>query len=178
MGSEAAAREIHVKINQILARLLGIPVESVKRDMRLSDCFNNDPDGIRAFVVRLEDALKIPIGDSAIDNCRTLEDLAAYCLARKSSNEGGRVYIVVCKLPNGSVCERYYRAKGHERAAQLALDNGAEEILSVEREDSEDHVRTRSGFLSKFLLPLILGAIVAVGGVVVFWWKRGCPKFW
>ncbi len=178
MGTEAEIKDVQAVISQILARVLGIPVEMVKPDMRFSDCFGADPDGLRAFVVRLEDALKMPIGDTAMDNCRTLADLSAYCVARRASNNGGRMYIVVCRMPNGNVCERHYRAKGHERAAQLALDNGAEEILSVEREDSEDHVRTRSGFLTKFLLPLIFGAMVAIGGVVAFWWKRGCPKVW
>ena len=176
-GNETA--KMQAKIGSIFARVFDFPAEMVKEDTRLADFFSDGHDALRSFVVSLEGALKLPIGETTIERCRTVGELAAYCIKCKASSGGGRMYIVVCRMPNGSVCERHYCAKGHEAAVKLAMDDGVAEVLSVEREDAEDRVeRNRVGFWSKFMLPLILGFLVTVGGVAVFWWYRGCPKFW
>lgn len=91
---------------------------------------------------------------------------------------GENSYIVVCRMAGGKVCERHYRARGHDAAAKLALDDGAEEILDIEREDVEDRVRKNGGLFSNLLIPLILGLLVSVVGVAVFWYLRGHPKLW
>ena len=180
MGNDSEIAKTQAIIVSVFARVFDLPAESIKGDLLFSDAFSADQEGLRSFVVRLEDALKIPIGEVAIERCRTVSELAAYCVAHKASlGTGGRMYIVVCRMPDGKVCERHYRAKRHEAAAQLAIDNGAAEVLSVEREDAEDRVvSVRGGFWGKFMLPLLLGALAAIGGVAAFWWYRGCPKLW
>jgi len=179
MGTDNEIAMMQAKIISILVRVFDLPANVLTEDARLADFFSDGQNGLRSFVVRLEDVLKIPIGETALDRCRTVGELAAYCAERKASEPSGRLYIVVCRMPGGRVCERHYRAKRHEAAAQLAMDDGAEEVLSVEREDSEDEgVRKKIGLWSVLMLPLILGLLVAVAGVAVFWWRRGCPKFW
>ena len=170
---------MQAKIVTILARVFDLPPDAIKGDVLLSDFFSDNPEGLRSFVVRLEEFLKIPLGEKAVDSSRTVGELAAYCVAHKASMPSGRLYIVVCRMPGGKVCERHYRAKRHEVAAKLAIDDGAEEILSVEREDQDEEVvRKKVGVWSILMLPLMLGLLVAVAGVAFFWWRRGCPKFW
>lgn len=179
MGNDKETVAMQAKIVTVLARMFNLPTEEVKENALLADFFNDGQEGLRSFVVRLEEALKIPVGEKAIESCRTVGELAAYCAAHKASMQGGRQYVVVCRMPGGRVCERHYRAKRHEDAAKLAMSDGAEEILSVEREDMDnDGVRKKVGVWSVFMLPLLLGLLVAVVGVAVFWWRRGCPKFW
>ena len=91
---------------------------------------------------------------------------------------GENSYIVVCRMAGGKVCERHYRARGHDAAVKLAFDDGAEEILDIEREDAEEHVRKNVGLFSKLFIPLILGLLVSAAGVAVFWYLRGRPKLW
>ena len=179
MGNDKETAAMQAKIITILARIFDLPAGVVKGSAILADFFSDNPDGLRTFVVKMEDALQIPLGEKAVDSCRTVDELAAYCAAHKASMQGGRGYIIVCRMPGGKICERHYRAKRHEDAAQLAMDDGAEEILSVEREDQEDDgVRKKVGVWSVLMLPLILGLLMAAAGVAVFWWRRGCPKFW
>lgn len=180
MDNDSGTAKMQAKIGSILAGVFGLSAKAVNGNSLLSDFFSGEQGALRSFVVRLEGALKIPIGEAAMEHCRTVGELAAYCVKHKASGSGGgRMYVIVCRMPNGSVCEWHYQAKGHEAAAKLAMDDGVAEILSVEREDVEDLVeRNRIGFWSKFMLPLILGLIVSVGGVAIFWWRRGCPKFW
>ena len=92
---------------------------------------------------------------------------------------GASSYVVVCRMAGGKVCERHYRARGHKAAAKLAVADGAEAILSIEREDEEDGTpRKKVGLRSKLVLPLILGLLVSAVGVAVFWYLRGRPKLW
>ena len=91
---------------------------------------------------------------------------------------GESSYIVVCRMAGGRVCERHYRARGHKAAAKLAAGDGAEAILSIEREDAEDRVRKKGGLFSKLVIPLVLGLLVSALGVAVFWFLRGRPKLW
>ena len=179
MGNDKEIAAMQAKIVSILARMFDLPAGVVKENSLLADFFSDNQDGLRTFVVKLEDTLQMPLGEKALDSCRTVRELAAYCVSHKASMLSGRVYIIVCRMPGGKICERHYRAKRHEDAAKLAMDDGAEEILSVEREDMDnDGVRKKVGVWSVLMLPLILGLLVAVVGVAVFWWRRGCPKFW
>ena len=179
MAKDKETAAMQAKIVSILARMFDLSAGVVKDSARLSDFFSDNQDGLRTFVVKLEDALQIPLGEKAVDSCRTVGELAAYCVAHKMSMPRGRLYIIVCRMPGGKICERHYRAKRHEDAAKLAMSDGAEEILSVEREDMDnDGVRKKVGVWSVLMLPLLLGLLVAVVGVAVFWWRRGCPKFW
>lgn len=59
-----------------------------------------------------------------------------------------------------------------------AAGDGAEAILSIEREDAEDRVRKKVGLFSKLVIPLVLGLLVSALGVAVFWFLRGRPKLW
>ena len=172
---------VQTKIVSRVARILELPTGSINKDTKLADCFETDPDAIRAFVTKLESVLDIPVSDISMEQCSTLGDLAVYCAARMASETSGRTYVVTCRMPDGSVREKYYRAKRHQIAEQLALDEGAEAILSVERADAEDRLgkrKTISKFWRRFMLPLILGSLAAVGGVAFFWYRRGCPKLW
>ena len=179
MSNDSKTAAMQAKIASILARVFDLPAGIVKDDTLLSEFFSDNQDGLRTFVVKLEDDLQMPLGEKAVDSCRTVGELAAYCVAQKASMPSGRQYVVVCQMPDGKVCERHYRAKRHEVAAKLAMDDGAEAILSIEREDQdEEFVRKKVGVWSVLMLPLILGLLVAVAGVAVFWWRRGCPKFW
>ncbi len=88
-------------------------------------------------------------------------------------------YFVVFRMKDGKVRERIYQAHGHKAAARLAMDDGAEVILSIEREDGDEReLRKKVGVRSKLLLPLILGLLVSAAGVAVFWLLRGRPRFW
>lgn len=179
MGNDNEVAAMQAKIVVILARVFDLPSGMIKGDVLLSDFFSDNQEGLRTFVVKLEDALQMPLGEKAVDSCRTVGELAAYCVAHKAAMPSGRLYVVVCRMPDGKVCERHYRAKRHEAAAKLAMDDGAEAILSIEREDQDDEIISKKiGVWNVFMLPLILGLLVAVAGVAVFWWRRGCPKFW
>ena len=179
MNNDSETAMMQAKIVTILARVFGLSPEMIKDDVLLAEFFSNNPEGLRSFVVRLEESLKIPLGENAIDSCRTVGELAAYCVAHKASMPSGRLYVVVCRMPGGKICERHYHAKRHEEAAKLAMNDGAEEVLSIEREDQDDYgVHRKNGLWSVLMFPLLLGLLVAVAGVAFFWWRRGCPKFW
>lgn len=181
MNEDRKIAAVRTKIVSLVARILELPAGSISKNTKLVDCFETNPDAIRAFVTKLESALGIPISDISIEQCSTLDDLSVYCVERMTSEANGRTYVVTCRMPDGSVHEKYYRAKRHQTAEQLALDEGAEAILSVERADAEDRLgkrKTISKFWRRFMLPLILGSLTAVGGVAFFWYRRGCPKLW
>ena len=179
MSSNSENAQMQAKIVSILVRVFDLPSEAVTESTRLADFFSCNHEGLRSFVVKLEETLKVPVGEKAVECCSTVGELAAYCAKCKSSVPSGRQYVVVCRMPGGKICERHYYAKRHEAAAQLAVDDGAEEVLSVEREDREGgSSRKQAGVWSVLVLPLMLGLLLAVAGVVFFWYIRGCPKLW
>lgn len=169
---------VQLKIADIFADMLAIPAEVVRPDARYQKQFSSDPDAIHTFGGRIEKALGVTLNDEVLSKCPTIAELAAYCVRQKTEKNGGRLYVVVCQMPDGSTRERYYRARGHERAAQMALDDGVADVLSVERADEEDNMPRKMGWLGKVMLPLILGVIAAAGTVAIIWWRRGCPQFW
>lgn len=170
--------KIQRKIVAVLARMLMIAPESVKVDARYQELFNMDPDSIRAFAVQIERSLGVNVGDSVFDAHQTVAELAAYCAAHPVLAPGDRRYVVVCRMPDGSTCERIYAARGHEKAVQQAMDAGAEAVLAVEREDAEDGSPRKSGTLAKVFIPLFVGLLVAGVVFVFFWWRRGFQRFW
>ena len=178
MSLEKEIEKAQQKISAILAYMLVVAPESIKTDVRYKELFNNDPDPVHAFAVQVEQTLGVIVGDSVLDAHPTIAELAAYCAANKAEANGGRRYVVVCRMPGGGVCERIYNARGHEKAVQKAMDDGAEAVLSVEREDAEDAPPRKSGHLGKVLLPILIGIILAGMVSLFFWWRNGCPRFW
>ena len=166
------------KIVAVLARMLVVAPESIKTGARYKELFNMDPDSVHAFAVQVEQALGVIVGDSVIDAHPTVAELAAYCVAHKANTSGGLRYVVVCRMSDGSVRERIYSARGHEKAVQQAMDDGAEAVLSVEREDAEDAPPRKARHLGKVLLPILIGIILAAMVFLFFWWRNGCPRFW
>ena len=166
------------KITAILARMLVVPPESINTDARYQELLNMDPDSVHAFAVQVEQTLGVIVGDSVLDAHPTIAELAAYCAAHKANANGGRRYVVVCRMPDGSVRERIYSARGHEKAVQQAMDDGAEAVVSVEREDAEDTPPRKAGHLGKVLLPILIGIILSAVVFLFFWWRNGCPRFW
>ena len=81
-------------------------------------------------------------------------------------------------MPGGGVCERIYSARGHEKAVQQAMDDGAEAVLSVEREDAEDTPPRKAGTFGKVLTPILIGIILSAMVFLFFWWRNGFPRFW
>ena len=166
------------KIVAVLARMLVVAPESIKVDARYQELFNMDPDSVHAFAVQVEQNLGVIVGDSVLDAHPPVAGLAAYCAANKANANGGRRYVVVFRMPDGSVRERIYSARGHEKAVQQAMDDGAESVLSVEREDAEDGSPRKERHLSSVLLPILIGIILAAMAFLFFWWRNGCPRFW
>ncbi len=166
------------KIVAILARMLVIAPESIKTDARYQELFNNDPDPVHAFAVQVEQTLGVIVGDSVLDVHPTVAELAAYCAAHKANANGGRRYVVVCRMPDGSVRECIYSARGHEKAVQQAMDDGAEAVLSIEREDAEDAPPRKAGQIGKVLTPILIGIILAGMVFFFFWWRNGRPRLW
>ena len=166
------------KIVAVLARMLVIAPESIPADARYLELFNSDPDAVRAFGAQVEKDLGVIVGDSVFSKHPTIPELAAYCAAHRAPARGERLYVVVSRMPDGSTRERIYAARGHENAAQLAMDDGAEAVLSVEREDAEDGAPSGSGTSRKIIFPLLVGLLVAGAVFVFFWWRRGFQPFW
>ena len=171
-------RKAQQKIIAVLARMLMLAPESVQVDGRYQDMLRTDPDALRMFAAQVEDALGVTLSDSALSAHPTIADLAAYCAQRLSAPRGGRLYVVLCKMPDGSTCERMYSARGHEKAAQLAMDDGAAAVLSVEREDAEDVAPNGHGSVYKVFVPLLWGILIGGAVFVFFWWRRGFEKIW
>ena len=178
MAPSKETEKARQKIVAVLARMLVIAPESVQPDARYLELLNSDPDAVRAFATQLENSLGVILGDSVLGAHPTVADLAAYCAGHRPSARGERLYVVVSRMPDGSTRERIYAARGHEMAAQLAMDDGAEAVLSVEREDAEDGTPSSSSTLRKVLFPLLVGLLLAGAVFVLFWWQRGFPRFW
>lgn len=178
MRQASEDEKVQQKIVAILARMLVVAPESVKMDARYDELFNSDPDSVHAFAVQVENALNVIIGDSVLSAHPTIADLVAYCTAHQAGVRGGRLYVVVSRMPDGSTRERIYAARGHEKAVEQAMADGAEAVLSVEREDMEDGSPRRQGVLGKVVVPLFLGVLLAGAVLVFFWWKRGFQRFW
>ena len=166
------------KIVAVLARMLVIAPESIPADARYLELFNSDPDAVRAFGAQVEKDLGVIVGDSVFSKHPTIPELAAYCAAHRAPARGERLYVVVSRMPDGSTRERIYAARGHEKAAQLAMDDGAAAVVSVEREDAEDGAPSGSGTSRKIIFPLLVGLLVAGAVFVFFWWRRGFQPFW
>ena len=166
------------KIVAVLARMLALAPESVPADARYQNLFNSDPDAVRAFGAQVESSLGVIVGDSVFSKHPTIPELAAYCAAHRAPARGERLYVVVSRMPDGSTRERIYAARGHEKAAQLAMDDGAAAVLSVEREDAEDGAPSGHGATYKVLVPLLWGLFIGGAVFVFFWWRRGFEKFW
>ena len=166
------------KIVAVLARMLVIAPESIPADARYLELFNSDPDAVRAFGAQVEKDLGVIVGDSVFSKHPTIPELAAYCAAHRAPARGERLYVVVSRMPDGSTRERIYAARGHEKAAQLAMNDGAEAVLSVEREDAEDGAPRGMGMFGKILVPLLVGILLAGAVFVFFWWRRGFQPFW
>ncbi len=166
------------KIVAVLARMLALAPESIPADARYQELFNSEPDAVRAFATQLEGSLGVNLGDSALSAYPTVADLAAYCAGHRPPARGERLYVVVSRMPDGSTRERIYAARGHEKAAQLAIDDGAVAVLSVEREDAEDVAPSGSGTFGKVFIPLFVGLLLAGMVFVFFWWRRGFQPFW
>ena len=178
MNQMKVVERIQQKIVAVLARMLVVAPESIKADARYKELFNSDPDAVHAFGVQVEKALGVMIGDSVLGAHPTIAELADWCVAHRAGMRGGRLYVVVCRMPDGSMRERIYSARGHEMAVELAMADGAEAVLSVEREDAEDGSPRKASWPGKVLLPLFLGAILAAAAFLFLWWRRGCPRFW
>ena len=166
------------KIVAVLARMLALAPDSVPADARYQNLFNSDPDAVRAFATQLESSLGVILGDSVLSAHPTIPELAAYCAAHRPPARGERLYVVVSRMPDGSTRERIYAARGHEKAAQLAMDDGAVAVLSVEREDAEDVAPSGHGSVYKVFVPLLWGLLIGGAVFVIFWWRRGFEKFW
>ena len=166
------------KIIAVLARMLELPDEMVKADVRYQDALQTDPGAIRDFSIQVEKALGVTLNDSALSAHPTIAELATYCAQHLSTPRGERLYVVVSRMPDGSTRERIYAARGHEKAAQLAMDDGAAAVLSVEREDAEDGAPSGHGATYKVLVPLLWGLFIGGAVFVFFWWSRGFEKFW
>ena len=166
------------KIIAVLARMLELPPEMVKADVRFQDMLNTDPSAMREFAQQVEKALGVTLNDSALSAHPTIAELATYCAQHLSTPRGERLYVVVSRMPDGSTRERIYAARGHEKAAQQAMDDGAVAVLSVEREDAEDGAPSGSGASRKIIFPLLVGLLVAGAVFIFFWWQRGFPRFW
>jgi len=166
------------KIIAVLARMVVLPPEMVKADVRFQDMLNTDPSAMREFALQVEKSLGVTLSDSALSAHPTIADLAAYCAQRLSVPRGGRLYVVLCKMQDGTTCERIYSARGHEMAAKQAMDDGAEAVLSVEREDAEDGAPSGYGSVYKVFVPLLWGLLIGGAVFVFFWWRRGFEKFW
>ena len=124
------------KIVAVLSRMLLLAPESIPVDARYQELFNSDPDAVRAFAAQIEKTLGVVVGDSVFSAHPTISELAAYCAEHQAPARGERLYVVVSRMPDGGTRERIYAVRGHEKAAQLAMDDGAEAVLSVEREDA------------------------------------------
>lgn len=178
MGQPGTNEKARLKIIAVLARMGGMPPEVIKADTRYNDVLRADPNAVHAFVTQVEKALGVVLGDSVLSTCTTVNELADYCTAHPAAVKGDRLYVVVCRMPDGSLRERIYAARGHEKAAQMAMDDGAAAVVSVEREDAEDGSPSGPGTLTKVLFPLLVGLLPAVAIFVYFWWKRGFARFW
>jgi len=90
-----------------------------------------------------------------------------------------REYYVTYKDPDGSLMERRVEARNHVAATQPLVNAGCE-IVDVRRVDDEDaDTGRRVGSPAKSVaIAVFLALLVSVGGVVLFWWRRGCPKLW
>ena len=166
------------KIVAVMAGMLGLPLEAIKEDANYRDLLHADPGAIRDFGMQVEKSLGVTLSDSTFGAHPTIAELAAYCVRHLSAPRGERLYVVVCKMPDGSTRERIYRASRHELAVQQAMDDGAESVLSVEREDAEDRAPSGSDTLTKVLMPLLVGLLLAAAILVFLWWQRGFAKFW
>ena len=166
------------KIIAVLARMLELPEEMFKADVRYQDALHSDPGAIRDFSIQVERAVGVTLNDSTLGAHSTIAELAAYCARHLSAPRGGRLYVVLCKMPDGTTCERMYSARGHEMAAKQAIDDGAAAVLSVEREDAEDVAPSGHGSVYKVLVPLLWGILIGGAVFVFFWWRRGFEKFW
>ena len=171
-------RKVQQKIVAVLARMLELPDEMIKASARYQDALNTDPGAIRDFSLQVEKSLGVTLSDSALSAHPTIAELAAYCAQRRSAPRGGRLYVVLCKMPDGTTCERIYSARRHELAAQQAIDDGAEAVLSVEREDAEDVAPSGHGSMYKVFVPLLWGLLIGGAVFIFFWWRRGFEKFW
>ena len=172
---EGKARQ---KIIAVLARMVVLPPEMVKADVRFQDMLNTDPSAMREFALQVEKSLGVTLNESALSAHPTIAELATYCAQHLSTPRGERLYVVVSRMPDGSTRERIYAARGHEKAAQLAMDDGAAAVLSVEREDAEDGAPSGHGATYKVLVPLLWGLFIGGAVFVFFWWRRGFEKFW
>jgi len=170
MARQIDAEKVQQKIVLVIARMLAVPPEVIRSDTAYLKQINSDPDAVRAFAARVEESLGVVLNDTLLVKHPTVAELADYCVQQKAAVQNGRLYVVVCRMPDGSTRERYYRARGHERAAQQALDDGVADVLSVERADADDNMPRKMGFLGKVMLPLILGIIAAAVTVAVIWW--------
>ena len=166
------------KIIAVLARMLELPDEMLKASVRYQEALHTDPSAMREFAQQVEKALGVTLNDSVLSAHPTIAELATYCAQHLSTPRGERLYVVVSRMPDGSTRERIYAARGHEKAAQLAMDDGAAAVLSVEREDAEDGAPSGSGATRKILVPLLVGLLLAIAVFVFFWWQRGFPRFW
>ena len=166
------------KIIAVLARMLELPDEMLKASVRYQEALHTDPAAIRDFSIQVEKALGVTLNDSALSAHPTIAELATYCAQHLSAPRGGRLYVVLCKMPDGTTCERIYSARGHEMAAKQAIDDGAAAVLSVEREDAEDVAPSGHGSVYKVLVPLLWGILIGGAVFVFFWWRRGFEKFW
>ena len=171
-------RKVQQKIVAVLARMLELPDEMLKASVRYQEALHTDPSAIRDFSLQVEKTLGVTLNDSALSAHPTIAELATYCAQHLSTPRGERLYVVVSRMPDGSTRERIYAARGHEKAAQLAMDDGAAAVLSVEREDAEDGAPSGHGATYKVLVPLLWGLFIGGAVFVFFWWSRGFEKFW
>ena len=178
MGDSDGVGKARAKIVSTLAGMLALPPEAIKPEARYADLLQADPGAIRDFTLKVEQALGVMLSDFILDAYPRVGELVDYCAAHRSVPRGERLYVVVCKMPDGSTRERIYSAPRHELAAQQAMDDGAAAVLSVEREDAEDGAPSGSGASRKIIFPLLVGLLVAGAVFVFFWWQRGFPRFW
>ena len=166
------------KIIAVLAHILEQPEKMVEASVRYQEALHSDPGAIRDFSIQVEKALGVTLSDSVLSTHPTVAGLATYCAQHISTPRGGRLYVLLCKMPDGTMCERIYSARGHEQAIKQAMNDGAADVLSVEREDADDRAPREYGSGSTVWVPLLLGILLGGAVFVYFWWKNGFAKFW
>ena len=89
-----------------------------------------------------------------------------------------RNYIVTYKTEKNEIIERRIEARNHIAAGNSVARELSCEIIDVRRDDDEDedHGRRVGGPVKTAMTALVIGLLLAGVGVLVFWFKRGCPK--
>lgn len=164
-------------LTEKLATQAGTVSEMVEEGHAVADYLPPDPLLRHRFMVQLERAFGIPIDGTRFDSVSTvgeLADLIALKLqARKSASEG-RAYVICYRDTAGRLVESHVRAKNHLAAIEALRAEGLKDVVSVERDEDDEHrVGKVHNTWSGCVLPILAAIAVAGGAVALFWWRRG-----